>query len=619
MLSSRNLILILLAVPSISACLGGEVLPGPPSAIQIVEGAGQVGRVGTRLPIAPQIRVIDHRGKALPKVTVQFSVSAGFGSVTGATALTDSLGLARVGSWTLGGQVGEQKLAVQVKDLTVSAEITATATTGPAAGIIALEPTQYAGMVGTIVTNPPTVQVSDAFGNPQSGVNVTFVVVQGGGTLTGASAVTNPSGQARVGSWRLGSAPGINRVEARIEGERAVSFEAQALGSPPTQLVAISPVDQPGGIIGFQVAKTARIQVRSATGQPLYGIPVSFALTGGGDAMISGTTDVTDVNGIASLGDWRLGTITSSSTVRATLPDFPGPSVSLSASGVAKPFQLDLRILTRMPASQRDAVVAAAARWMTVVTDSLPTVQVNNLPAGRCGQGTPSFSGPVKNLILFAQSVTIDGRGGVIASAGPCVRRTPSLHTAIGSIRIDNADADAMDASGRLFTVVLHEMGHVFGFGTSWTDKGLVSGIGTSDPIYHGGKALALWPRFEMNYSGSPIPLETQGGSGTKEVHWRKSVFGPELMTGYVEPAGIDMPLSRLTIAVLEDFGYRVNYNAADSYRGNLFGAMLASSGTAYPINEELQEAVYEVNEQGELRPITTVRIKPTPVSAPDR
>jgi hypothetical protein len=37
-------------------------------------------------------------------------------------------------------------------------------------------------------------------------------------------------------------------------------------------------------------------------------------------------------------------------------------------------------------------------------------------------------------------------------------------------------------------------------------------------------------------------------------------------MTGFVEAAGVPMPISRMTVGSLQDMGYTVNYAAADPY-----------------------------------------------------
>ena len=61
-----------------------------------------------------------------------------------------------------------------------------------------------------------------------------------------------------------------------------------------------------------------------------------------------------------------------------------------------------------------------------------------------------------------------------------------------------------------------------------------------------------------------PVPLETEGGMGTRDLHWSETLFGNEISTGFL---GEEInPLSRLTIAALQDMGYQVNLDAADPY-----------------------------------------------------
>ena len=126
-------------------------------------------------------------------------------------------------------------------------------------------------------------------------------------------------------------------------------------------------------------------------------------------------------------------------------------------------------------------------------------------------------------------------------------------------------------------------MGHVLGLGTLWISKGVLRGVGTNNPEYIGPHAMreyaALYHRQQQQQQQSashaiqglpgttkPVPVANTGGPGTAEGHWREAVFDQELMTGYAEDGGTPMPLSRLTIAALEDLGYQVDYNQADPY-----------------------------------------------------
>jgi len=66
----------------------------------------------------------------------------------------------------------------------------------------------------------PAVKVTDQFGNGVPGVNVTFALTSGGGSISGASAVTGANGVAALGNWTLGSSPGSNVVTAYVLGSR---------------------------------------------------------------------------------------------------------------------------------------------------------------------------------------------------------------------------------------------------------------------------------------------------------------------------------------------------------------------------------------------------------------
>ena len=86
------------------------------------------------------------------------------------------------------------------------------------------------GVVGTPVTIPPSVVVRDESGVPVSGVMVSFVASSGGGTVTGAQAVTDANGIATVGGWTLGPNAIENRLTVSAPGTAVIGaiFRANA-------------------------------------------------------------------------------------------------------------------------------------------------------------------------------------------------------------------------------------------------------------------------------------------------------------------------------------------------------------------------------------------------------
>jgi hypothetical protein len=139
-----------------------------------------------------------------------------------------------------------------------------------------------------------------------------------------------------------------------------------------------------------------------------------------------------------------------------------------------------------------------------------------------------------------------------------------------GTVRLDAADVANMEANGRLFDVVLHEMGHVLGVGTLWNANGLLQGGGGSDPYFSGAHGIQEYQNMGGTHA-NPVPVENTGGSGTRDAHWRETLLTNELMTGWL--SGSSNPLSRLTVGSLDDMGYTVNYGAADGFAASAPGA----------------------------------------------
>ncbi|NGX14859.1 hypothetical protein [Wenzhouxiangella sp. XN24] len=185
------------------------------------------GTVGEPLGVVPGIRVVDGSGAGIGGVTVSFRVEPG-GSVSPATAVTGADGRARPSAWTLGGAAGTQVL---VATATGGGEqrFSVAAMPGPPNRLEAVSSLAQSGEQGGAVAQPPAVRVLDAFGNPIPGETLSFVVEQGGGSISGSPALTSAAGVATLQAWTLGSDPGSNVVRAVYPGLPDVVFTAEAL------------------------------------------------------------------------------------------------------------------------------------------------------------------------------------------------------------------------------------------------------------------------------------------------------------------------------------------------------------------------------------------------------
>lgn len=217
-----------------------------------------------------------------------------------------------------------------------------------------------------------------------------------------------------------------------------------------------------------------------------------------------------------------------------------------------KPFPIQLQFSGSLSSDQRKVFEKAANRWSQVISgEGVPPVKLSD--------GTH-----VEGLLIQAKGTRIDGTDGILGQAGPTEIRRYGGIPYLGIMEFDTADLASLEQNGTLDDVILHEMGHVLGIGTLWKPNNLLAGSGTNNPQYIGANGMAEFATLLGKSTPTRIPVENTGGPGTREGHWRESVFDTELMTGLAEPA--DMPMSRMTIASLKDLGYRVNLEAADPY-----------------------------------------------------
>ena len=180
----------------------------------------------------------------------------------------------------------------------------------PADIVTVLSPASSAAQIGTVgdvITDLPTVLVTDAHGTPVPGVPVTFSVVSGGGALWGPWPVSGSDGRARVGGWQLGPTPGFQVVAATAGGRDTVLFNVNARKGPPFIVGKIAG-DLQRGVAGTALGVRPRVKVTDAWGNGLEGIAVAFTVEAGGGTLTA-TDAVTDAAGIADAGTWILGSL----------------------------------------------------------------------------------------------------------------------------------------------------------------------------------------------------------------------------------------------------------------------------------------------------------------------
>lgn len=285
----------------------------------------QSGEAGEVLPepLTVMLRLAD--GRPLAGVPVTWVVLSGGGAVSAKSATTDADGRAST-RFKLGPTPGTNSASAAVPGM-APAVFTATARAGEAAKLIRISGDGQVGTAGLVLSEALTVKLVDRLENPVSGRTVTWTVVEGGGSVSSASATTDLSGMATA-RWKLGTAVGEQVLEARASGLAGVRFRAR--GAMASSATITRGFDQQTAPVGDTLPRWITVVVRHADGRPAAGVPVTWSVTSGGGETTSPNPVETDENGVAGVR-WRLGSTPGVNTATATVLGLP--AVTFTATG----------------------------------------------------------------------------------------------------------------------------------------------------------------------------------------------------------------------------------------------------------------------------------------------
>ncbi|HEX7336607.1 MAG TPA: PKD domain-containing protein, partial [Gemmatimonadales bacterium] len=312
-MKTSHLRLLVLSLLMLGGCGGGEqlILPGDgqPTAIEVLEGDGQSGRVGEPLAEAVVVLVTDSRGRPVEGAPVAFEfggAGAGADVIPEATE-TNSEGQAEaqlVLGTTIGRQTGRARVVTDEGRQPIVTTFSATALSESANSMAAVAGEDQTGHVGQPLDDRLVVEVTDGFGNPVPDVQINWSAV-GGGSVSQATVRTGEDGRARV-ERVLGPAVGVQTTVATSEGLAGspVVFTHTAIAGNASRLVIESGNEQTAAA-GTAVPNELVVRLVDADGNGVSGTGLSWVVaTGGGSASPENTA--TDGNGRATTR-WTLG------------------------------------------------------------------------------------------------------------------------------------------------------------------------------------------------------------------------------------------------------------------------------------------------------------------------
>ncbi len=109
---------------------------------------------------------------------------------------------------------------------------------------------------------------------------------------------------------------------------------APSSGATAILAISVSVGNNQTATVGTAVGTLPAVLVANATGSPVAGVAVTFAVASGGGS-ITGASATSNANGIATVGSWTLGLTAGANTMTATSAGLAGSPVFFTATGAA--------------------------------------------------------------------------------------------------------------------------------------------------------------------------------------------------------------------------------------------------------------------------------------------
>ena len=237
-----------LTVAALAACGSDTTAPATgATTLTAAKAPAASGQIAS--PIVGPTVTVTSGGAPVAGVLVTFKVTSGGGAVQYPTVLTDANGTASAGLWQLGPKVGTNTLTASAPGAT-DLTFTASGTPGSPYKVSAVGGNNQSGAPGSTLPNPLVARVVDIGGNAKSGLNVTFAVTLGGGSIGApTTAATNANGDATSGLWTLGSGQCLQQASA-TQGTLSTTFNGSSRSTIAVGGTAAGTLDANDCVVG---------------------------------------------------------------------------------------------------------------------------------------------------------------------------------------------------------------------------------------------------------------------------------------------------------------------------------------------------------------------------------
>jgi len=316
-------------------------IPGAPNAIIIYSGSSQHATVGRPYASALQLFVTDQYGNSISKAVVTFTVnpqSNAGATFPGAkkTATVSTLFNGEATSPTLTANTTAGSFTVTATVNGVATPATFDLTNQPDPPYLAPKGQAQSGAVGQVYDAPLQARVTDKYGNPITGLAVTFTapITGAGGTFDGeqsATAITNIDGVATAPAFTANTKAGRYVMTLTAHGAPMGQLVLTNLSGPAANVKVIGKTSR--AIVIDGVLSNLDVEVADAYGNTIASFPVTFTVQSNPISGAAGTfvgqktTANTNAAGIALAPPLKANSRRGTFTVSATIPDAAIPAI----------------------------------------------------------------------------------------------------------------------------------------------------------------------------------------------------------------------------------------------------------------------------------------------------
>ena len=291
---------------------------GAPASIVVSAGSGQSTAVGTAFGANLVALVRDAASQPISGITVTFAApGSGARAVLGTTsATTDASGLATTAA-TAGTVAGSYSVSASTTGVAAPASFALTNAAGAAAALAITAGDPQSATVATSFAAPLVVRAADSYGNPVSGVVISFT--PGGATASAAvspaSATTNASGLAQTAAT-ANTVAGAYAVTASATGLASVDFALANTAGIATS-VAITGGGAQTATVHTSFAQPLAVVVTDAYGNAVPGAVVTFSApsSGASAGVSSATTNAAGAAATAAIANDIAGSYTVTASI----------------------------------------------------------------------------------------------------------------------------------------------------------------------------------------------------------------------------------------------------------------------------------------------------------------